>query len=307
MSIAVIAAEPQRQALLPAVRCAAAGHHVTVADSVTGVSPDGLLFAVVDEGHAQALLGLLKESGSKARVLLVGAGLSPGLVNLALAHPRVVGLCGAAGGAPEPWEVTYLTRRVLALADPIPVGSQFMPWGVTNVVWTPKSTSDLRRIVKQIDDIARNLGAERREATTVATAAHELLMNAMYDAPVDESGQPLFAFDRTAEVALSDRQRPTFRFAVSPTYLALDASDPFGRLPRSRFFDGVLRGLSGEAVLDTTHGGAGLGLYTLLTAGSVLRVELRPMRETHVSWMLRRGRARDPDRSMYFVPLPEAR
>jgi hypothetical protein len=168
-------------------------------------------------------------------------------------------------------------------------------------------------VVKQIEDIARNLGVDRREAAVVAAAAHELLMNAAYDAPVNAAGEPLFAFDRTAEVSLTDAQKPTFRLAVGPTHVGLDVTDPFGRLPRARFYEGVLRGTNrpGEApLLDTSHGGAGLGLYTLFTSGSILRAELRPLRETHVSWMLRRNaphRPRDTDRSLYFVSLMEGR
>jgi hypothetical protein len=313
VSIAIIASEAQRQAILPALRCAAAGHHVATADAPTGLHWGPLQLVVVDEAHAAATLQALRESGSKARALLIGQSISTGQVKLALDHARVVGITASVTGAPEPWEMTYVTRRILAPADPTPTASQFLTWGVTNVAWTPRSTADLRRIVKQIDDIARNLGAERREANIVATAAHELLMNAMYDAPVNESGQPLYAFDRTAEVSLADRQRPTFRLAVGPSYIGLDVCDPFGRLPRTRFFESIVRGLHGRGEggpLDTSHGGAGLGLYTLFANGSVLRAELRPMRDTHVSWMMRRGQAhrgRDVDRSLYFVPLTEAR
>ena len=205
----------------------------------------------------------------------------------------------------------YITRRILTPADPAPSSSQFMTWGVANVGWTPRSTSDLRRIVGQIEDIARNLGADRREAGVVGSAAHELLMNAIYDAPVDAAGQPLYAFDRTADVHLTEAQGPRFRLAVGPDAIGLDVTDPFGRLPRTRFFEGVLRGYdSNSEELDTSHGGAGLGLYSLFAGGSVLRAELRPLKQTHVSWMLRRGlpsRPRDSERSLYFVPLVEPR
>jgi hypothetical protein len=320
LSIAIIASEAQRQAILPALRCAAAGHHVVTADTPGGISASGgatpwasLQFVVVDEAHAPTTLEALRDSGSKARVLLIGQNISSNQVKLALNHARVVGITASSVGAPEPWEMTYMTRRILAPADPTPSASQFLTWGVTNVAWTPRTTADLRRIVKQIDDISRNLGAERREANVVATAAHEMLMNAMYDAPVQEGGQPLYAFDRTAEISLADRHRPTFRLAVGPSYIGLDVCDPFGRLPRTRFFESIVRGLHGRAdggPLDTSHGGAGLGLYTLFANGSVLRAELRPMRDTHVSWMMRRGQAhrgRDEDRSLYFVALTEAR
>lgn len=308
MSIAVVAPEPQRQGLLPALRCAAAGHHVTTADEPDALNPEGLQLVVVDQEQAPATLQHLHAAGSKARVLVVGQAVPLSTLKLAHAYPRVIGVCGSSSGVPEPWEITYATRRVLAPNEPTPNSSQFMTWGVTNVTWNPKTTADLRRIVKQIEDIARNLGADRREAGLVATSAHELLMNAMYDAPVNDAGQPLYAFDRQADIQLSDAQRPTFRLAVGPAYLGLDVSDPFGRLARSRFFEALLRGVGGGAV-DTSHGGAGLGLYTLFVNGSVLRVELRPTRETHVSWMVKRGvphRGRDSDRSAFFVPLTEA-
>ncbi|MEQ1506710.1 MAG: hypothetical protein ABMB14_31070 [Myxococcota bacterium] len=310
MSIAVVAPEQQRALVLPALRCAAAGHHVTVADAPTDALGDPLLFVVVDQGDAATALQILKDAGSKARVLIIADQVEPALVRLAITHPRVVGVATSITGAPEPWETTYVTRRVLSPAEATPTASQFMTWGVTNVAWTPKSTADLRRIVKQIEDISRNLGADRRESQVVASAAHELLMNAVYDAPVNDAGQPLFAFDRQAEVALTERQRPTFRLAVGPSYIGLDATDPFGRLPRTRFFEGVLRGVSRTdgASVDTSHGGAGLGLFTLFQNGSVLRAEVHPLRVTHVSWMVRRGlahRGRDTDRSLYFVTPPE--
>jgi hypothetical protein len=313
LSIAVITSEAQRQALLPPLRCAAAGFHVTIADSPSSVPWESLLFAVVDENHAAGALQMMKDSGSRARVLLLGSTMSQSLVKLALSHHRVVGICASASATPEPWETTYITRRVLAPAEPTPSASQFLTWGVTNITWTPKSTNELRRVVKQIEEIAKNLGVERREASVISGAAHELLMNAMYDAPVNEAGQAIFAFDRKADVHLTDSQRPTFRLAVGPTYVGLDVSDPFGRLPRNKFFESVLRGQHARSeapMLDTSHGGAGLGLFTLYNHGSVLRAELRPLQQTHVSWMLRRGlphRPRDSERSLYFVALTEGR
>lgn len=312
MSIAVIASESQRQGLLPAIRCAAAGHQVVSTETASGIDWETILFVVVDEDRANSVLQAVQESKSRAKVLLIGPYVSHNLVKLALNYSRVVGISCAASGVPDSWEISYITRRVLAPTEATPMVSQFLGWGVTNVVWTPRSTSDLRRVVKQIEDISKNLGADRRESTLAANAAHEMLMNALYDAPVNEVGQPLYAFDRKSEISLVEHQRPTFRLAISAGYIGLDVTDPFGRLPRNRFFEGILRGQQSRGdtpVLDTSHGGAGLGLFTLHANGSVLRVELRPMKETHLSWMLRRGqphRARE-DRSLYFVALQESR
>ena len=150
---------------------------------------------------------------------------------------------------------------------------------------------------------------DRHHAAAASTAAHELTMNAMYDAPVDADGQPRYALDRRAHLELEAHEVPTLRFTLSGDFLALDITDPHGRLPRDRFFAGVLRGqrnmVGNSTELDTTHGGAGLGLHTLFTSGAMLRAELVPSQRTHVSWALdRRVRRRDRrtmSRSLYFL------
>jgi hypothetical protein len=234
------------------------------------------------------------------------------VLRLAIASARVVAVLACEGSHPPPWEVNYITRRVVSVTDPIPWVSDMLPWGSTNISWSPRTTRDLRRIVEQIEGMAKTLGCERREATSVSTAAHELLMNAMYDAPVDSKGQPIYALHRSEEIELPEDWAPRFRFTLGSDFLGLDASDPFGRLPRNRFFEGVLRGhlnMIGEEapILDTSHGGAGLGLHTLYSTGTILRAELHPLKRTHVSWMLRRRGSDAPkSRSLYFAPVKVA-
>ena len=103
----------------------------------------------------------------------------------------------------------------------------------------------------------------------------------------------------------------SIRFTIGPQLLGLDIADPFGRLPRNRYFEGVLRGhrnaTSGSIELDTSHGGAGLGLHTLYSSGTSLRAELRPLEYTHVSWMLVREGLPRGHRSLFFAPLPQVK
>ena len=49
----------------------------------------------------------------------------------------------------------------------------------------------------------------KRVAEMFGELAHELIMNAMYDAPVDAHGQPKYAADRKADVTLADDEQPT--------------------------------------------------------------------------------------------------
>ncbi|MEZ4322204.1 MAG: hypothetical protein R3F61_32325 [Myxococcota bacterium] len=311
MSIVVYGLADQRQDLVRCARSAAAGRAVSVVSSRDELEAHVGAVQLVFTGTVDAptVLECLKDAQSRSRVVLVESRVETHTLRLALASARVVGVMSAEDGSPPSWEVNYVTRRVVSPSEPTPWVSDVLPWGTTNISWTPKSTADLRRIVTQIEGMARSLGCERREAMAVSTAAHELLMNAMYDAPVGPDGRPLYAHDRANEITLGDHEVPRFRFTLGSDFLGLDASDPFGRLPRNRFFEGVLRGhmnMTGEGApaLDTSHGGAGLGLHTLYSSGTVLRAELHPLKRTHVSWMLqRRGAAHRPTRSLFFAPI----
>jgi len=227
----------------------------------------------------------------------------------ALADPRIGGLIawGAAGG--RPWELRYIARRLLAPKEEAPHMGDLLGWGATTVVFRPKTTKDQRQTVTHIESLCGKLGLPTRQARACSTAAHELTMNAMYDAPVDEGGHLKYALDRRADLELMEEEMPILRFTLTADFLALDCIDPFGRLPRQRFYEGVLRGHRNlkyqRQDLDTSHGGAGLGLHTLYTAGSILRAEIIPRKKTHVSWVfdrtLPKKNQRSLPRSLYFL------
>ena len=106
---------------------------------------------------------------------------------------------------------------------------------------------------------AVSLQIPKRLVEMFGELGHELIMNALYDAPVDAQGNPKYAGDRKAEVSLTDAERPTVRVATDGSVLLIQVRDPFGRLQRHHVFDGLARGLAGGEI-DRTHGGAGLGM-----------------------------------------------
>jgi hypothetical protein len=121
----------------------------------------------------------------------------------------------------------------------------------------------------------------------VAEVAHEMLMNAMYDAPAGLDGLPRYAHDRKQDIELEEGELPMFRFAADGVHVALQIVDPFGRLTRTHVLDGILRGLAGSEgsgeVLDTSGGGAGLGLYRIYSQSTVMVVDVVPGRYTSVT------------------------
>jgi K+-sensing histidine kinase KdpD len=111
--------------------------------------------------------------------------------------------------------------------------------------------------------------------------AHELLMNAMYDAPVNAAGEPRFAQDRKADVALAPGEQAILRVATDGNQVALQVRDPFGRLERRHVFDGLARGLSGE--MDRSHGGAGLGMMVCHNTSTAMFFDVVRDRHTEVT------------------------
>jgi hypothetical protein len=114
--------------------------------------------------------------------------------------------------------------------------------------------------------------------------AHELIMNAMYDAPIDAQGRLKYAGDRKAAVALDANECPTVVLGTDGTRLGLRVRDPFGRLERRHVVDGLARGLAGGE-MDHSHGGAGLGMLVCHNASSAMIFDVARGRHTEVTAM----------------------
>ena len=181
---------------------------------------------------------------------------------------------------PRPWELALVARRLASPGAPPPLGA-YLDWGFGSAELDVRTTADRDAAVTAIQDFTARLAVPRRIADMAGELAHELIMNAMYDAPIDGAGRPKYAGDRKADVRLSDVERPAVRVASDGTRLVLQVRDPFGRLERRHVFDGLARGLAGEQ--DRTHGGAGLGMAVCHHASSALFFDVARGRHTEVT------------------------
>jgi hypothetical protein len=182
--------------------------------------------------------------------------------------------------APPAWELTMLARRLQG--GPAPPLAAYLDWGFTALDLEVRATADRDVAAARIQDFVGTLQVPRRVAEMFAELGHELIMNAMYDAPVDAHGRPRYAADRKANIVLADHERPVVRIATDGTRLALQVRDPFGRLERRHVVDGLARGLAGGE-LDESHGGAGLGMMVAHNASSAMMFDVVPDRHTEVT------------------------
>ncbi len=205
-------------------------------------------------------------------------------------EPQLQSIVGWPGhqSIPRAWELSLAARRAFDPANAKgPRITDVLAWGATSIKWTPRTSAERDHVVAEVERFAAQAGANSRLIERLAVVAHEMLMNAMYDAPVDGAGRALYAHDRKADVILDDAEAPTLRFALDGMGAALEVTDPFGRLQRTHVLGSILRGQEGAQngqaqVLDTSHGGAGLGFFRMHGGCSAVVVDVRPSESTRV-------------------------
>jgi hypothetical protein len=158
----------------------------------------------------------------------------------------------------------------------------YLAWGHAGMELTVRDTPGRDGAVAAVQKFVESVGAPKRVAEMFAELAHELLMNALYDAPVDEHGQPRHAHDRKAPVRLDESEAATLRIGCDGVRLALQVIDPFGRLERGHVYAGLARGLKGGQ-LDRSGGGAGLGVLVCHNSTIGLVYDVVPGRRTEVT------------------------
>jgi hypothetical protein len=208
--------------------------------------------------------------------------------------------------APREWEVLMVARRLIAPCAPPPLPA-YLDWGFSGLEMEVRSSADRETAVARVADLASTLGLPKRVDSSFGELAHELLMNAMYDAPADSQGRPKYAGDRKANLVLEEGERPVLRAGTDGTRLVLQVTDPFGRLERRHVLEGLARGLAGGE-MDRSHGGAGLGMLVCHNAASAMFFDVSRGRHTEVTALLEldlnQRELRTQARSLHFTSRP---
>ncbi len=176
-------------------------------------------------------------------------------------QPQVSNILGRKDfeSAPRAAEFLMVARRLCRPSESGPAFSSFLDWGFGGFQDKVTDTAHRDATVEKVARFISHLGVPKRVGEMFSELSHEMLMNAMYDAPADAAGNAIYAQDRKANITLRESEQPTFRLASDGSWLCVQVVDPFGRLQRKHVFAGLARGLAGGE-MDTSHGGAGLGM-----------------------------------------------
>jgi hypothetical protein len=158
--------------------------------------------------------------------------------------------------------------------------------------------------IDQVMELADRAGVRRQVRAAVAVVCEELLMNALYDAPVTPEGAPLFA-----EVDVKERlhrlsPRPvSIRYAAAGGRFAVAVRDRFGRLDKETVLRYIAKCLQSGDQIDRKTYGAGLGLYLIANSAHQYVVNIAPGMATEVICTFQSG-ARQPLRALSLFVYP---
>lgn len=231
-------------------------------------------------------------------------------------QPAVVALLGQRSGAGRELETELLGVASYLRGQPLMPMQAYLLWGAqafsTSIINVGGRDAAEARIVKLCKE---QLSISGRVADSIAEVVHELITNAMYDAPVDASGRALYAHDRTANITLPADDKVTFRYGTDGMRLVVETADRFGRLRRSDLVKSLRRAAAGQ--INRSQGGAGIGLSMVVRTAQAVQVDVEPGARTRVTAVLdldvqRPGAAAGaagevqsrPARSIIFPDLP---
>jgi PEGA domain len=180
------------------------------------------------------------------------------------------------------------SRELSALATRVLAGDIFglekmINWGTLVHNQLVGDYQEKSLAIAQISEFAELMGVRRKYRESIEQCVDEMLMNALYDAPVDEHGQPLFSEIPTkTRISLRVEQKVVVQYACDGKRFAVSVRDAFGTLERATVLRYLHKCLHAEQQIDRKVGGAGLGLYLMVNSATAVLFNVLPGVATEV-------------------------
>ncbi|MFH2010766.1 MAG: PEGA domain-containing protein [bacterium] len=214
----------------------------------------------------QKLSSVLK-GGRRLVVLLPRPGISDMLEPLSLDPVTSVASVGAADGA-----------TLAGIASRSFYGNsygleRYLPYGVRAHAMLIGNYHEKAVGMGSIAAFARSMNVRRKYLEDIERVADELLMNALYDAPLVAA--QLGIIDGPGDGEGVEQDRLVLQYACDGERFALSVTDHYGALQKSTLIEYVRRCLtSARPLLQESGAGAGLGLYLVCHSVSQLIVNV---------------------------------
>jgi hypothetical protein len=221
---------------------------------------------------------------SLRRLVLFDGKLTPAHAELLKREPPALLLAarGAEAG-PTDWEAQLL--GAVLRGGPLVPGGQAVPRQRL------LKLRDVQHAADAVAMIVAEAGGSKTAASLASEVLHELAVNALLDAPVDAQGQAKYAHRRTEVQQVDPEDACEMALAVDGARIYLEAVDRFGRLTTGPFVR-ALASYGGRVQVNSSGGGAGLGLRRMIEHSDAIAVRVVRGRESRVLCAVDLGDAR---------------
>ncbi len=242
------------------------GHHGELAASLLVVHLDGAM-----AGAAQILIPRLT-GDTRVIAILPRSNLST-IVDIMQSSDRVAGMMVA-----EDFDMKLLSAMATrVLAGDIFGLEKHVPWGAQIHSYLVGDYQEKSLCIAQVSEFAETMSVRRKYRESIEQCLDEMLMNALYDAPVDEQGRPIFSEIPTkTRISLRVEQKVVVQYACDGKQFVVGVRDAFGTLERDTVLRYLHKCLHSEQQIDRKAGGAGLGLYLITNSSTGVYFNVLP-------------------------------
>jgi hypothetical protein len=257
----------------------ATGTQVEFVDGVKGTDPVDAV-VVIDQPTYATLASEDREALGKGRALIVmGASLEDDLVVDAMRRDRWNHVIR---DADDPDDAELVVTSVKLASGDIFGLEKYLAWGVRVNDAKVQTYEGKREALIAVTASARDAGARRPTIARIESVVDELLMNAMYDAPAVATGTIPQTPNRISD-QVGDSEA-ILRWASDGRYFAVSVEDRYGALAKDVILDHLQRARveRGRPRASQSNGGAGLGLYFILSSVTRFIANVDPGSRTEV-------------------------
>ena len=179
-------------------------------------------------------------------------------------------------------EQGFDSHDLSAMATRILAGDIFgleklVPWGTRVYSTLVGDYQEKSLCISQISEFAELMGVRRKYREAIEQSVDEMLMNALYDAPVDDQGKQIFAEIPTkSRIQLRMEQKVVVQYACDGHTFTVSVRDSFGTLDRNTVLRYLWKCLHSDQQIDRKTGGAGLGLYLIANSSTRFMFNVLP-------------------------------
>jgi hypothetical protein len=148
-----------------------------------------------------------------------------------------------------------------------------------------KQSNQKQALLEQTKSLLETKGWDTKVVLPAMLAVDELIMNAVFGAPVDENGRPLYAsLSRSTGFAVESRFAVEVQIGITESQIALMVLDKSATLKRETVYRSLAKAFQQNQYVENLGAqSSGLGLATILRSGASMYFSCRPGLQTEVA------------------------